>query len=85
VWHAAEGRPAEQVALAGALGAAGVARRWLGGLGDVRLEITGDDLLAAGVPAGPEVGRRLRVALTRRLDGELAPGREAELEAALAD
>jgi tRNA nucleotidyltransferase (CCA-adding enzyme) len=57
----------------------------LGELGDVRLQITGDDLLAAGVPAGPEIGRRLRAALARRLDGELPPGREAELEAALSD
>ncbi|HET6830434.1 MAG TPA: hypothetical protein VFH44_03690 [Solirubrobacterales bacterium] len=51
---------------------------------DVRLEITGDDLLAAGVPGGPAIGAGLRGALDRKLDGELRPGREAELEAALA-
>ena len=72
------------MALAGALGALEPARAWLEGLRDVRLEITGHDLLTAGVPEGPEVGRRLAHALDRRLDGELAPGREAELEAALA-
>ena len=38
------------------------------------------------MPAGPEVGRRLRGALMRKLDGELADAaeaREAELSAAL--
>ena len=37
----------------------------------MRLHITGDDLLAAGVPQGPEVGERLRRALERVLDGEI--------------
>jgi tRNA nucleotidyltransferase (CCA-adding enzyme) len=83
------GAPPEAVALAGALGdehhlpAAAAARRWLGELRHVRLEISGDDLLAAGIPAGPEVGRRLERALERKLDGELADGREWELDAAL--
>ncbi len=49
----------------------------------MRLAITGEDLLAAGVPQGPEIGRRLEAALRERLDGELADGREAELAAAL--
>jgi tRNA nucleotidyltransferase (CCA-adding enzyme) len=49
----------------------------------VRLAITGDDLLAAGVPAGPELGRRLDAALSRKLDGELGSGPRAELDAAL--
>jgi tRNA nucleotidyltransferase (CCA-adding enzyme) len=75
--------PIEGVALAGALGAAEAARRWLNELRHVQLEITGADLLAAGVPQGPEIGRRLRAALRARLDGEVAPGREAELAAAL--
>ena len=47
------------------------------------LQINGDDLIEAGVPQGPEIGRRLRAVLERRLDGELAEGREAELRAAL--
>jgi tRNA nucleotidyltransferase (CCA-adding enzyme) len=76
--------PAEAVALAGALGAEPQARAWLEDLRHVRLAIGGDDLLAAGVPEGPEIGARLARVLERRLDGELAPGREAELEAALA-
>ncbi len=78
--------PPEAVALAGALDAAHAAeaaRRWLHELRDVRLTITGADLLAAGVPEGPEIGRRLRATLMLRLDGELDPGREAELRAAL--
>ncbi len=49
----------------------------------MRLQITGDDLLAAGIPAGPEIGRRLDLALRRKLDGELADDREAELNAAM--
>ena len=80
----------EAVALAGALGeeqrltkAAAAARRWLSELRHVRLQITGDDLLAAGIVAGPEIGQRLELALRRKLDGELAEGREAELSAAM--
>ena len=57
--RAARGAPVEAVALAGGEGA----RRWLEDLRHVRLSITGDDLLAAGVPHGPEVGERLQRAL----------------------
>jgi tRNA nucleotidyltransferase (CCA-adding enzyme) len=76
-------KPPEAVALAGALGSAQPARRWLAQLRHVRLEINGNDLLAAGIPAGPELGRRLEQALARKLDGELAGGRDEELSAAL--
>jgi tRNA nucleotidyltransferase (CCA-adding enzyme) len=77
--------PPEGVALAGAVSeaAAAAARRWLVETRHVRLAITGDDLLAAGVPQGPEIGRRLEAALRMRLDGELSDGPEAELAAAL--
>jgi tRNA nucleotidyltransferase (CCA-adding enzyme) len=75
-------RSVEAVALAGALGAEEPARRWLDHLRDVRLAITGTDLLAVGVPQGPEVGRRLQAALARKLDEGLE-GRDAELAAAL--
>ncbi len=81
--------PLEAVALAGAIGARhdaaarDAARRWLRELRNVRLQINGDDLIAAGIPEGPEVGRRLRAALGMRLDGELGDGRDAELQAAL--
>ncbi len=77
--NAARGAPVEAVALAGGNNA----RRWIDELRHVRLEISGDDLLAAGVPQGPQLGRRLRAALDRKLDGEIA-GRDAELAAALA-
>jgi tRNA nucleotidyltransferase (CCA-adding enzyme) len=49
----------------------------------VRLEIDGEDLKAAGVPQGVAVGRGLKEALIRKLDGEIS-GREQELEVALA-
>ncbi len=83
--------PLEATALAAALAdardapaAAAAARRWLDELRHVRLTIGGDDLLAAGIAAGPQVGSRLRRALMRKLDGELH-GREDELSAALED
>ncbi|MEA2155967.1 MAG: hypothetical protein QOE11_2107 [Solirubrobacteraceae bacterium] len=73
----------EAVALAGADGAEDAARRWLRDLRHVALEIGGDDLVAAGIAPGPEIGERLASALDLRLDGELAAGRDAELAAAL--
>ena len=72
----------ELVALAGALGPAKQAHAWLTRLRHVRPSISGEDLLAAGVPAGPAIGRGLRAALAAKLDGT-ASGREGELEAAL--
>jgi tRNA nucleotidyltransferase (CCA-adding enzyme) len=82
---AVAGIPVEGIALAGGVSApcAEPVRRWLGELRDVALSITGEDLLAAGIPEGPEVGRRLEATLDRKLDHELAGGREAELAAAL--
>lgn len=79
----AAGVPLEGVALAGALGAQESARRWLQDTRHIHLEITGDDLLMAGVPEGPEIGQRLEAVLKLRLDGELPNGREAELNMAL--
>jgi tRNA nucleotidyltransferase (CCA-adding enzyme) len=76
--RAARGAPVEAVALVGGDNA----RRWIEELRHVRLEIDGDDLLAAGVPQGPEIGARLQRALDRKLDGEVS-GREAELASAL--
>ncbi|MEP6953526.1 MAG: hypothetical protein ABI950_05625 [Solirubrobacteraceae bacterium] len=80
VARAARGAPVEAVALAGGENA----RRWLHELRHVRLEIDGRDLLAAGVPEGPEVGARLQRALDRKLDGEVA-GRDQERAAALSE
>lgn len=77
-------RPVELAALLGALGAAESVRRWLEHGRFVALEIDGEDLLRAGVPAGPALGRALRTTLARKRDGELA-GREQELRAALTE
>ncbi|HVG75428.1 MAG TPA: hypothetical protein VM824_08610, partial [Thermoleophilaceae bacterium] len=75
--------PAEALALALALHAPSEPiLRWVTDLRDVGLEISGDDLLAAGVPEGPAVGRALEETLRRKLDG-LVSGREDELETAL--
>jgi tRNA nucleotidyltransferase (CCA-adding enzyme) len=56
--------------------------RWVTELRDVRLDITGADLRAHGVPEGPALGRALDETLNRKLDG-LVHGREEELESAL--
>jgi len=88
---ATRGADAEAVALAAGLAgdrvpprtaAVSAARAWLDELRDVELEITGTDLLAAGVPPGRAIGAGLRAALAARLDGR-AQGREAELAEAL--
>jgi tRNA nucleotidyltransferase (CCA-adding enzyme) len=81
--EAVAGSSSELVALAGALGGKEAARTWLERLRHVRLAITGADLLAAGVPEGPAIGRGLHCALAAKLDGG-AEGHEAELAAALA-
>jgi tRNA nucleotidyltransferase (CCA-adding enzyme) len=74
--------PVELVALAGAMGAEAPARRWLQDLRHVRLEINGEDLLAAGLAPGPAVGAGLAAARAAKLDGRAA-GRNAELAEAL--
>jgi tRNA nucleotidyltransferase (CCA-adding enzyme) len=90
--HAEPGSPAEVqvlardhvpevLAIARAAGAA-----WLDDyaarLRHVELEISGYDLVEAGVPEGPAIGRGLNAALAAKLDGE-ASGREQELRLAL--
>ena len=65
----------ELVALAGALGPERAAREWLERLRHVRLEIDGDDLLAAGVPEGPAVGRGLRRRSRRSSTARVAAAR----------
>jgi hypothetical protein len=77
----ARGRDPVELALARALGAEWLddyMTRWR----HVALEIDGSDLLAAGVPQGPALGRALAAALRAKLDGEVA-GRDAELALAL--
>jgi tRNA nucleotidyltransferase (CCA-adding enzyme) len=83
-----DGRTVEGVVIAGALAArraersSEAVRDWLARARHVSLEIDGNDLLAAGVPEGPEVGARLDVALERKREGAL-DGRDQELRAAL--
>ncbi len=79
-----DGEPAEALALALALGApAEPVLDYVSRLRDVRLEIAGGDLLAAGLKESPALGRALEQTLVRKLDGEVA-GREDELRMALA-
>lgn len=60
------------------------ARRWLLELRGVTPRIDGEDLLAAGVPAGPGIGAGLSAARDAVLDGTVAAAdREAQLRVAL--
>lgn len=86
-------RPSEAVRLASAwdpaqlLVARALGAEWLDRYASewrhVRLEITGEDLLAEGVPEGPAIGRSLEAALSGKVDGELS-GHDEELRIALA-
>ena len=90
--HAEPGSPAEVqvlardhvpevLAIARAAGAAWL-EDYAARLRHVELEISGYDLVEAGVPEGPAIGRGLNAALAAKLDGE-ASGREQELRLAL--
>jgi tRNA nucleotidyltransferase (CCA-adding enzyme) len=77
------GEPSETLAVALAWSAPGEAvLRYAGGLRDARLEVTGADLIAAGVPESPALGHALEETLRRKLDGEVA-GRDDELALAI--
>lgn len=83
--NALVGSAVEAIVLAGAIGdetAGANAARWLTDLRDIHPAITGDDLLAEGVPSGPAVGAGLAAARARLLDGA-APDRESQLRVAL--
>jgi tRNA nucleotidyltransferase (CCA-adding enzyme) len=86
------GTPVESLALAAAVrdmedGPGSYGRRviedWLRERRHVALQVTGDDLIAAGVPEGPEVGVRLEESYKLLLEERIEPGRETELRAAL--
>ncbi|HEX4033304.1 MAG TPA: hypothetical protein VHX66_02570 [Solirubrobacteraceae bacterium] len=83
LWRAWRRTPIEAVAVAGARGDARSARAWIERLRHVRLQIDGNDLIAAGLAQGEGIGRRLELTLAAKLDGALAGGREAELAFAL--
>jgi tRNA nucleotidyltransferase (CCA-adding enzyme) len=75
--------PPEALALALANGApAEPLQRFITQLRGTRLEITGTDLLAAGLPESPALGEALELTLVRKLNGEIS-GRDEELAAAL--
>jgi tRNA nucleotidyltransferase (CCA-adding enzyme) len=77
------GAPPEALAVALALRAPPApVLRYVRDLRHVRLEIDGDDLIAAGVAEGPAIGAALAEVRRRKLDGEVR-GREAELELAV--
>jgi tRNA nucleotidyltransferase (CCA-adding enzyme) len=78
------GEPPEALALALAMSAPSEPiLRWVGELSAVRLEMGGADLLAAGIPEGPAIGRALEETLRRKLDG-IVRDRDEELETAVA-
>jgi tRNA nucleotidyltransferase (CCA-adding enzyme) len=81
LWRSLRRERPETVALAGALGPAEAARRWLEDVRHRRLAITGDDIVAAGL-TGPAVGAALDAAMVAMLEGR-AEGREEQLAAAL--
>ncbi len=72
----------ETVAMAAALGSGAQAQTWLNQLRQLRLQISGDDLIACGLSEGPAIGRALAAARAALLDGE-ATDRETQLRAAL--
>lgn len=77
----ASGHGPLELLLARALGAEWL-DRYLAEWSQVELQIDGADLIDAGVPQGPALGRGLAAALRAKLDGEIA-GREEELRVAL--
>jgi tRNA nucleotidyltransferase (CCA-adding enzyme) len=78
----AERRDPVELILARAMGADWL-DRYLANWRQVKLEIDGDDLIAAGVEQGPAIGRGLRAARLQKLEGQIS-GRDEELAAALA-
>jgi tRNA nucleotidyltransferase (CCA-adding enzyme) len=78
----AERRDPVELVLARAMGADWL-DQYLTSWRKIGLEIDGGDLIAAGVEQGPAIGRGLRAARHRKLEGEIA-GREEELATALA-
>ena len=86
------GMPVESLALAAAIhdmeaGPESYGRRmieeWLGNRRHITLKISGDDLIAAGVPEGPEVGVRLEESYRLLIEERIEPGHDTELRAAL--
>jgi tRNA nucleotidyltransferase (CCA-adding enzyme) len=85
LYDLATGEPLEAVVAAMTLDESGVAGARLGRYLDVtrhvRLEISGEDLLALGIPTSPQIGEVLRSVLHLKLNG-VVHGRDQELRAA---
>jgi tRNA nucleotidyltransferase (CCA-adding enzyme) len=81
LWERFRREPPEAVAVAGARGDAEAARRWLEDVRHRRLEIDGNDVVAAGL-SGPAVGEALDRATRAMLEGRAA-SREEQLAAAV--
>ncbi len=86
------GTPIESLALAAAVRdmedgprsyGRSVIEEWLRKQRHVALQVTGDDLIAAGVPEGPQIGARLEESYRLLVEERIQPGRESELQAAL--
>jgi tRNA nucleotidyltransferase (CCA-adding enzyme) len=80
--HAVGNAGVTTVALAAALGRSRGPQRWLNDLRHRRLQITGDDLIEAGIPEGPQLGQRLAAARDAMWD-DVASDRESQLAVAL--
>ncbi len=78
----ARGRTGAELALARGLGGEWL-DRYVAEYRHVRLEVDGNDLIAAGIPEGPAIGHGLSAALRAKLDGEIE-GASQELAAAAA-
>jgi tRNA nucleotidyltransferase (CCA-adding enzyme) len=88
IYDMMHGRPREALAIAAAVGQVGgylrrAIKLYLDELADARLDITGADLLALGIEAGPRLGAALKHVLAARLDGAAQTGKE-QLELAMA-
>jgi tRNA nucleotidyltransferase (CCA-adding enzyme) len=77
----AERRDPVELILARAMGADWL-DQYLTSWRTIELEIDGEDLIAAGVEQGPAIGRGLRAARHKKLEGEIS-GRDEELATAL--
>jgi tRNA nucleotidyltransferase (CCA-adding enzyme) len=74
-------RSPSEIVIARAMGAEWL-DRWCEDLRSVRLSISGDDLIAEGIPPGPLIGIGLTAALNSKLDGAV-DGRLDEMQVAL--
>jgi tRNA nucleotidyltransferase (CCA-adding enzyme) len=75
--------PLEALAVALAWSAPGEpVLRYVSDLRGAQLEVTGADLIAAGVPESPALGQALEETLRRKLDGQVS-GRDEELKLAI--